>query len=139
MEETINLGTGALTKKQVDLILNTLPLELTFVDEENIVRYVNESPGEKIFERLPSAIGRDMLYAHPPKSKHVVEQLLNELKNGEKDQQTAWYQQKDGTMVYITFAAVRDEDGKFMGILEYVQDITEITQIEGENRDVNAK
>lgn len=64
---------------------------------------------------------------------------MHELKDGKKDKQTVWYQQKDGTMVYITFAAVRDDDGELMGILEYVQDITEIVDIEGENRDVNVK
>lgn len=139
MKEVFNLGTGSLTKKQVDLILKALPLELTFVDEENIVQYFNDVPGEPIFVRTASAIGRDMLYAHPPKSKDVVEQLMKELKTGKKDKQTAWYQQKDGTMVYITFVAVREDDGNFMGILEYVQDITDIVNIEGENRDVNAK
>lgn len=138
MEKLLKLGTGSLGIKELNLILNRLPLELTFVDKENIVQYFNDIPGEKLFARTPNSIGRDLLYAHPPKSKMVVTKLIEELKDGTKDKQDAWYQQKDGTMVYITFAAVRDEAGKFLGILEYVQDITEINKIEGENRDVNA-
>lgn len=138
MDKIFELGTGSLGMKELNLILDMLPLELTFVDKDNVVQYFNNVPGEKLFARTPSAIGRDLLYAHPPKSKMVVTQLIEDLRNGTKDKQDAWYQQKDGTIVYITFAAIRDEDGEFLGILEYVQDITEINKIKGENRQVNA-
>ena len=138
MDKTLQLGTGSLTMKQVELILNALPLELSFVDQENIVQYYNDTVGEKLFVRTQSSIGRDMLLSHPPKSKAMVEHLLNDLKSGVKDKQEAWDSKQDGTIVHITFVAVRDEVGEFLGVLEYVQDITEFTTLDGENRDVNA-
>lgn len=138
MTKELKLGTGSLTLKQVNLMLNALPLELSFVDKDNIVQYYNNIPGEKLFVRTPSSIGRDMLMSHPPKSKAMVEHLLNDLKTGVKDKQDAWYQKKDGTIVHITFVAIRDEANEFLGVLEYVQDITEITKLDGDNRNVNA-
>lgn len=138
MEKRLNLGTGALTMKQLNLILDHLPLELSFVDADQVIQYFNNIPGEKLFPRTPNSIGRDMLYAHPPKSKAMVEQLLSDLRTGVKDKQEAWYEKKDGAIVHITFAAVRDADDRFLGVLEYVQDITEFTELEGDNRDVNA-
>ena len=137
MDKTLQLGTGSLTMKEVNLILNALPLELSFVDGENMVQYFNQTVGEKIFMRTQSSIGRDMLLSHPPKSKAMVEQLLHSLKTGVKDKQEAWYPKEDGTIVHITFVAVRDEKDEFLGVLEYVQDITAFTKLEGENRDVN--
>lgn len=138
MEKEIKLGTGSLTLKEVNLVLDALPMELSFVDKNHIVQYYNNTPGEKMFVRTPSSIGRNMLMSHPPKSKAMVEQLFNDLETGVKDEQSAWYQKKDGTIVHITFTAVRNDDGEFLGVLEYVQDITEITQFDGENRNVNA-
>lgn len=138
MNKTLKLGTGALTIDQVDLILNTIPLELSYVDKDNLVKYYNNIEGEKLFVRTPSSIGRDMLASHPPKSKAMVEDLLNSLKDGTKDKQDVWYQKQDGTIVHTTFVAVRDkETAEFLGVLEYVQDITAFTKLEGENRDVN--
>ena len=136
--ERIQLGTGSLALKELDIILDSLPLELTFVDKDNIVQYYNNQPGEKLLSRTPSAIGRDVMNCHPPKVHETVTQLMQDLREGKKDKQSAWYRRKDGIMVHITYAAVRDETGEFLGILEYVQDITELNQIEGENRDVNA-
>lgn len=138
MEKELKLGTGSLTMKEVNLILNTLPLELSFVDKDHIVQYFNDIPGEKLFVRTSNAIGRDMLMSHPPKSKPVVEKLLSDLKTGAKNTQTAWYPKADGTIVHITFTAVRADDGEFLGVLEIVQDITEITKLDGDNRNVNA-
>lgn len=138
IQNRLPLGTGSLSLKELNLILDMLPLELTFVDKENVVQYFNNQPGEKLLGRTPTAIGRDVMKCHPPKSQDIVTQLIKDLRDGAKDIQKAWYK-KGETLVYITYAAVRDEDGKFMGILEYVQDITEISEIKGENRDVNVK
>lgn len=138
LQDRLPLETGSLSLKELKLILDMLPLELTFVDKENVVQYFNNQPGEKLLGRTPTAIGRDVMKCHPPKSQDIVTQLIKDLRDGTKDIQKAWYK-KGESLVYITYAAVRDEDGKFMGILEYVQDITEISEIKGENRDVNAK
>lgn len=137
MGKELNIGTGSLTLEQVNLMLDHLPLELSFVDKDNLVTYFNNTHGEKMFIRTPNSIGRDMLMSHPPKSKAMVEKLLNDLKSGEKDKQDAWYQTKEGRIIHIIFVAVRDGED-YLGVLEYVQDITEITQLEGTNRDVNA-
>lgn len=137
MEKELKLGTGSLTMNEVNRILNKLPLELSFVDKNHIVQYFNDIPGEKLFVRTSNTIGRDMLMSHPPKSKPMVEKLLSDLKTGVKDTQSAWYPKEDGTIVHITFTAVRDE-GEFLGVLEIVQDITDITKLDGDNRNVNA-
>jgi hypothetical protein len=132
------LGTGSLSLKELDLILDLIPLELTFVGKDNIVKYYDNGDEEKLLGRTPSAIGRDVMNCHPPKVHETVTQLIKDLEEGKKDKQAAWYKRKDGIFVHITYAAVRDEAGEFLGILEYVQDITELSEISGENRDVNA-
>ncbi|MDN6731638.1 MAG: DUF438 domain-containing protein [Atopostipes suicloacalis] len=129
----MQLGTGYLTKKELDLILNLLPLELTFIDKDDVVKYFNNQEGPKLLPRTPNAIGRDVMNCHPPKSYRIVEQLIKDLKTGKKDQEVAWF--KKGTdYVHITYVAVRDEAGEYLGILEYVQDITELVKIDGEKR-----
>lgn len=129
----MQLGTGYLTKKQLDLILDLLPLELTFIDKDDVVKYFNNHKGEKLLPRTPNAIGRDVMNCHPPKSYHIVEKLIKDLKSGKKDQEVAWFK-KAGNYVHITYVAVRDEAGEYLGILEYVQDITNLVNIEGEQR-----
>ena len=137
-DKELKLGTGSLTMKEVNRILNTLPLELSFVDKDHIVQYFNDIPGEKLFVRTSNVIGRDMLMSHPPKSKPMVEKLLSDLETGAKDTQSAWYPKEDGTIVRSTFTAVRDDNDDFLGVLVIVQDITEITKLDGDNRNVNA-
>lgn len=135
-DDRLSLGTGSLSLKELNHILDILPLELTFVDKDNIVQYYNNHPGEKLLERTPSAIGRDVMKCHPPKVHETVSKLIKDLQDGTKDSQHAWYR-KEETLVYITYTAIRDDDEKFQGILEYVQDITELSKIDGENRNVN--
>lgn len=138
LDGRLPLGTGSLSLKELDLILNLIPLELTFVDKDDIVKYYDNGNEEKLLARTPQAIGRDMMNCHPPRVHDTVSQLVRDLKSGIKEKQAAWYERKDGIFVHITYAALRDEEGEFIGILEYVQDITELTNITGENRDVNA-
>lgn len=127
------LGTGSLTMKELDLILNLLPLELTFVDKDDVVKYFNNQEQEKLLARTPNAIGRDVMNCHPPKSYQIVEQLIEDLKSGKKDREIAWFE-KGGHSIHITYVAVRDEEGEYLGILEYVQDISSFLTIEGEKR-----
>lgn len=135
-EETdghMQLGTGYLTKKEVNIMLDMLPLELTFVDKDDVVKYFNNQEGPKLLARTSNAIGRDVMNCHPPKSYEIVEQLIKDLKSGKKDKEVAWFK-KGSTYVHITYAAVHDDAGDYLGILEYVQDITDLVGIEGENR-----
>ena len=137
--DRLKLGPGSLSLKELDLILDLLPLEITFVDKDHIVKYYDNGTDEKLLSRTPSAIGRDMMNCHPPRVHDTVSQLVHDLETGKKDSQAAWYKRGDGVFIYIDYIALRDEDGEFLGILETVQDITELNEIKGMNRDVNAK
>ena len=117
------LSTGSLSLKELNLILNLLPMELSFVDAENIVKYYNEGNGEeKIFKRTPSAIGRDVILCHPPRVHETVQTIFEQLKSKQKEKEEMWFKTED-KMVHVTYHAVWDEEGKYMGCLEYVQDI----------------
>lgn len=136
IDGNLQLGTGYLTKKEVNLMLDLLPLELTFVDKDDVVKYFNNQEQPKILARTSNAIGRDVMNCHPPKSYKIVEQLIRDLKTGKKDKEVAWFK-KGSAYVHITYVAVRDDKGEYLGIMEYVQDITDLVNIEGESRVVN--
>ena len=122
-EGDIPLSTGSLSLKELNLILNLLPMELSFVDAQNIVKYYNEGNGEeKIFKRTPSAIGRDVILCHPPRVHETVQTIFEQLKSKQKEKEEMWFK-TDDKMVHVTYHAVWDEEGKYMGCLEYVQDI----------------
>jgi hypothetical protein len=112
-------------------ILNTLPLEITFVDENDLVRYFNRH-GRGIFPRDDSIIGMKVQDCHPPKYRPSVNRLLNSFKNNRSSFAESWIN-KDGRKIYIRYAAVRDDDGKYLGCLETVQDITDIQKLQGES------
>lgn len=119
----IPLSTGSLSLEQLDLLLNLLPMELSFVDKDNIVKYYNEGNGEeKIFKRTKSAIGRDVINCHPPKSHAIVNQLFEQLRSGQKEKEEMWFKKED-KMIHVTYHAVRNAQGEYMGVLEYVQNI----------------
>ena len=119
----IPLSTGSLYLEQLDLLLNLLPMELSFVDKDNIVKYYNEGNGEeKIFKRTKSAIGRDVISCHPPKSHAIVTQLFEQLRSGQKEKEEMWFKKED-KMIHVTYHAVRNAQGEYMGVLEYVQNI----------------
>ena len=122
-EGDIPLSTGSLSLKELNLILNLLPMELSFVDAQNIVKYYNEGNGEeKLFKRPPSAIGRDVILCHPPRVHETVQTIFEQLKSKQKEKEEMWFKTED-KMVHVTYHAVWDEEGKYMGCLEYVQDI----------------
>ena len=119
----IPLSTGSLSLEQLDLLLNLLPMEQSFVDKDNIVKYYNEGNGEeKIFKRTKSAIGRDVINCHPPKSHAIVKQLFEQLRSGQKEKEEMWFKKED-KMIHVTYHAVRNAQGEYMGVLEYVQNI----------------
>ena len=119
----IPLSTGSLSLEQLDLLLNLLPMELSFVDKDNIVKYYNEGNGEeKIFQRTKSAIGRDVINCHPPKSHAIVTELFEQLRSGQKEKEQMWFKKED-KMIHVTYHAVRNAQGEYMGVLEYVQNI----------------
>jgi len=124
--------TGELSVKELETILNTLPVDITFIDKEDRVRYFSQSK-DRIFPRTKAVIGRRVQQCHPQKSLHVVEQILSDFKNNERNVAEFWINLK-GRLVYIRYFAVRDEDQNYLGCLEVTQDITNVKEIEGEKR-----
>ena len=124
--------TGDLRKEVLDALLETLPVEISFVDENDTVRYFNKD-GNRLFPRPPSILGRTVQDCHPKKSLHLVNQILNDFKDNRRDVAEFWIDMR-GRKVYIRYFAVRGRDGKYLGCVEVTQDITDIKKIEGEKR-----
>lgn len=130
--ETLSLDTGALTPEQVNLVLKHLPVDITFVDEEDTVRYYSAT-AERIFPRSPAVIGRTIQNCHPPKSLHAVTRLLEEFKAGERDVAEFWIRQGE-KFVHIRYFALRDVDGNYRGTMEVSQEVSGVRALEGERR-----
>ena len=128
----VDLKTGYMTAEQIRLIFNHLPVDITYVDENNKVKFFS-TPEKRIFRRTNSIIGRDVKNCHPHESVHVVEKIVEAFRNGEKDKASFWIQMK-GEFILIQYFAVRDEAGSYKGVVEVSQEITEIRNLQGENR-----
>jgi len=109
-----------------------VPIDLTFTDKNNTVKYFSEGT-ERIFPRTRAIIGRQVENCHPPKSVHIVEQVVDNLRSGRKDSEDFWIQMGE-KYIYIRYFAVRDENGEFLGTLEMTQNIKPIQGIQGEKR-----
>lgn len=120
------------SKEVMECILNTLPVEISFVDSEDTVRYFNKN-GDRIFPRPRSVVGRKVQNCHPSRSLHKVNEVLSELKEGKRDVADFWID-LHGRLIYIRYFAVRNGDDKYLGCLEVSQDITDIQKIKGEKR-----
>ncbi len=129
---SLNLDTGQLTAEQVNLILTHLPVDLSFVNENDEVVYYSATP-ERIFPRSPGVIGRKVQNCHPPKSVDMVEKILSSFKDGSKSAAEFWIQMH-GRVLHIRYFAVRDQAGKYRGCLEVSQDITHIQKLTGQKR-----
>ncbi|UQZ34333.1 PAS domain S-box protein [Paenibacillus sp. PK3_47] len=128
----IRFETGLLSVHQLETIMNHLPVDLTFIDENDVVRYFSHGK-ERIFARTKAVIGRTVQNCHPPQSVHVVEKLLEDFKAGRKDAEDFWINIKD-KFIYIRYFAVRDAEGRYMGTLEFTQNIAPIRALEGQKR-----
>ena len=131
-EGTLKFETGNLSKEQLDGLLNALPVDITFVDADDTVRYFNK-PGERIFVRPKAVLGRKVQMCHPQKSLHIVSKIVESFKSGKKSVAEFWIN-LNNRFVHIRFFAVRDANGKYLGTIEVVQDLTEIKKLEGEKR-----
>jgi len=128
----LSLDTGALTLRQVNLMLKHLPIDISFIDDKDEVAYYSDT-AERIFPRSAGVIGRKVQKCHPPKSVHVVEKILKEFKDGKKNVAEFWIQ-LSGKFIYIRYFAVRNKKGEYQGTLEVSQEITNIKKLEGERR-----
>jgi len=124
--------TGEFLTEELEAVLNTLPVDITFVDKEDRVRYFSQSK-ERIFPRTKAVIGRKVQQCHPQKSLHVVEEILNDFRENTREEAGFWIN-LGGRLIYIRYFAVRDKAEKYVGCLEVTQDITDIKGIEGEKR-----
>ena len=130
--DRIDLETGALTSEQIRLIFNHLPVDITFVDEYNKVRFFS-SPAKRIFTRSKAIIGREVNRCHPPESVHVVEEIVEAFRSGKENKASFWIRMKD-EMLLIQYFAVRDEQGTYKGVIEVSQEISELKALSGERR-----
>ena len=122
----------ALSTETLEAIFDTLPVEVSFVDADDTVRYYSKGD-QRIFRRTPAVIGLKVQKCHPQKSLHKVEQVVSDLKAGRRDVAEFWIDLK-GRKMYIRYFPVRDKAGKYIGILEVTQDITDLQKITGEKR-----
>ena len=130
LEGILNFETGALPQAGIEALLKTLPVDITFVDAEDTVRYFNKS---EIFLRTKAVIGRKVQKCHPQQSVNIVNRILGSFRAGRKDVAEFWINMK-GKMIYIRYFAVRNKDGKYLGTMEVTQDVTDIRKLEGEQR-----
>jgi len=128
----VDLETGNLTVDQIKLLFNHLPVDITYVDENNKVKYFS-TPKKRIFPRTKAVLGRDVHNCHPPESVHVVEKIVESFRKGQKEVASFWITMK-GERLLIQYFAVRDTNGNYRGVVEVSQEITEIQSLQGENR-----
>jgi len=131
-ERYISFPTGELSFDELLSIFRTLPVDITFIDKDDTVKFFSEGPS-RIFLRTKSIIGRKVQNCHPPKSVHVVEKILNSFKEGRRNNVDFWINYR-GKYVYIRYFAVRDQQGNYLGTLEVSQDIGPLKKLEGEKR-----
>ena len=128
-DTVLDVATGKLTLEQINLLFRHLPVDLSYVDENELVKFYSDTP-HRIFPRSANVIGREVKNCHPAKSVHVVEEIVEKFRSGEQNQAEFWIN-KPGLFIYVIYTAVRDENGKFRGVLEMMQDCTHIRELEG--------
>lgn len=133
----IQFTTGSMTKEELSAILSTLPIDITFVDKNDRVKYFSNS-NERIFQRSRAILKRDVRLCHPPSSVHIVDKIINDFKNGVASRAPFWINFR-GKFVHIEYFALRNEQGEYLGTLEVTQDLTELRQLEGEQRILSYK
>ncbi len=128
----IALPTGTLALAELIGMLDTLPLDITFVDKDDTVKYFSQG-AERIFPRTTAVIGRKVVNCHPPASMHIVEGILRDFQSGAKNHEDFWIRM-GGKLIYIRYFAVRSPEGAYLGTLEVTQNIAPIQALDGEKR-----
>ena len=123
------MTTGRLSLEQINLIYQHLPIDISFVDENELVCFYSDTD-HRVFPRSKNVIGREVMNCHPRKSAHIVREVIDKLRSGEQERAEFWIN-KPGLFIYIIYVAVRDKEGRFRGVLEMMQDCTHIRSLEG--------
>ncbi len=131
--DLVDLKSGQLSAEQLVLLFNHLPVDITFVDEHDRVRFFS-TPKHRIFHRTNAVIGRDVHNCHPKESVHVVDKIVQSFRNGTKDSASFWISMRNGQRVLIQYFALRNEDNEYKGVIEVSQEISEIQKLEGDKR-----
>ncbi len=132
LEGILRFENGSLSEKEIGAILDSLPIDLTFIDKNDTVRYFNKAE-KRIFLRTKAVIGRKVQLCHPQKSVHIVNRILESFKTGKKDVAEFWIQMNN-RLVHIRYFTIREKNGKYLGTLEVTQDLTDIKKIEGQKK-----
>jgi DUF438 domain-containing protein len=132
LENTFHYDEGYMTPEQVNLLLRFLPVDITYVDENDKVIFYNRGE-DRVFPRSKGIIGREVKFCHPPKSVDMVLKILEEFKAGRKDNADFWINFKN-RMIHIRYFAIRDNEMNYRGVIEMSQDITDIQKLEGQKR-----
>lgn len=128
-DQVLDVATGKLTLEQINLLFRHLPVDLSYVDENELVAFYSDTP-HRIFPRSANVIDREVRNCHPAKSVHVVEEIIEKFRSGEQSQAEFWIN-KPGLFIYVLYTAVRDDNGTFRGVLEMMQDCTHIRELTG--------
>ena len=131
-EGVVQFETGSLSREEIEAILNSLPVDISFVDANDAVKYFNKAE-KRIFVRTKAVIGRKVQLCHPQKSVHIVNKILETFKNGKKDV-AEFLITMNNRLIHIKYFAVRDKNGKYLGTMEVTQDLTDIKKIEGQKK-----
>ena len=131
-ENSVQLHSGSFTPEELLAVLNTLPIDITFVDKNDKVKYFSQGK-ERIFDRNRAILGRDVRMCHPPSSVQVVDQIIGDFKSGKADSTPFWIQMH-GKFIHIEYFALRNEAGEYLGTLEVSQELTEKRSLVGEQR-----
>ncbi|MCX6284955.1 MAG: DUF438 domain-containing protein [Bacteroidetes bacterium] len=134
-EGNISLPSGKFTVEELMAVLNSLPVDLTFVDRNDKVKYFSQGK-ERVFDRNRAILGRDVRMCHPPSSVHIVDKIINDFKSGHADSAPFWIQMQ-GKFIHIEYFALRNEKGEYLGTLEASQDLTAKRKLENEQRILN--
>lgn len=131
--DSIKMSSGAFNIDELEALFIHLPIDITFVDKNDKVRFFSHS-SNRVFERNRSIIGRDVRMCHPPASVHIVEQILEDFKSGKENKSVFWMSNFKGRFIYIEYTAVRSPQGEYLGVVEVTQDITRMRGLEGDQR-----
>jgi PAS domain S-box-containing protein len=131
-EDTLQFDAGSLSKDEVEAILDTIPVDISFIDANDVVKYFNKAD-KRIFVRTKAVIGRKVQLCHPQKNVHIVNRIVEAFKTGKKNSAEFWISMND-RLIHIRYFAVRERNGKYLGTIEVTQDLTDLKKIEGQRR-----
>ena len=128
----IQLPSGSMSPEELLAILNCVPVDMTFVDKDDKVKYFSQGT-ERIFQRNRAILNRDVRHCHPPASAHIVDKIIDDFKSGRQNRAPFWINMK-GKMIHIEYFALRNENGEYLGVLEVSQDVIRYRELQGEKR-----